>query len=269
MSRISIIFLVAVFLGSCTSTNPSQEKIATPDTTQLSIEVTDSVTNTADTSTFQWDTELCQNKGTYLTKQYSEAQLKDTYTLWSASSLLSTSATVFKPQDIGQLDQNTTKLEKEYADKRKQLEQLNPIQTPYWVKLKKARLQELDEDYQLRKLTLEANRNPSVLLNSKYAEGCRKYAEALASTDSTQILETWKAMAEEQKKNNGSPEQYMKIFYNKYNSSDKLDYAKVEIMTFGWWNCCNMQLNRVSQDMAMEVEFNKLFTNVQSQCDEP
>ena len=130
-------------------------------------------------------------------------------------------------------------------------------------------LAELEGSYQLRKITIEAYKDPQVLLNNQFTNYCKQYAEALSSNDSTKRLSTWKKLAEEQKEKNGNPEFFMKNFQEKFNSANKLVYAKIELMAFGWWNCANHQIPHIDRDGGMEEEFNKLFTNIKSACDEP
>jgi hypothetical protein len=61
----------------------------------------------------------------------------------------------------------------------------------------------------------------------------------------------------------------MEKYNEKYNSKDRLIYAKIELMTYGWWNCSNSQIKRINNDGTMEKEFNKLFIHIETECDEP
>jgi|GEM_PF-3574567 len=46
---------------------------------------------------------------------------------------------------------------------------------------------------------------------------------------------------------------------------DKMAYAKIEIMTYGWWNCAIDNMFRVEDNGKCGEEFQKLFTNLESQ----
>lgn len=48
-----------------------------------------------------------------------------------------------------------------------------------------------------------------------------------------------------------------------------MDAVKIELMTYGWWNCGNSKIKRVNDDGSMEKEFNKLFIHIKAECDEP
>lgn len=220
------------------------------------------------TAIFKWDTELCANTGTYDTEKYTEEELRNTYNLWFSNSggYLSTNTTPDSAAEIEQL--SLSDLTAEYNE-RKAFYDLKIISSPYWKKIKAEKLHELEDTYELKKIAIEAYSNPSVLLKNRFSKNCTEYTKALTSNDSILLLKTWSNLAEKQRKNNGSPEDFMKRHLSKYNSKDRVLYAKIELMTYGWWNCANAESFKIDNDGSMEKEFAKLFTNITSQCDEP
>ncbi len=224
--------------------------------------------NSNTTAVFKWTTELCENEGTYNAKMYSEVELKNTYDLWFTFSgiALETDSNAFRIEDIEKLSIN--ELTSEYIDK-KALYNRKIVSTPFWNKIKAERLQELEDEYELKKITIEAYSNPEVLLNNKYSKYCSEYAQVLSSNDTIELLKSWRNLIEKQVSKNGSPEKFMERYNEKYNSKDRLIYAKIELMNFGWWNCGNHEIKRVNQDGTTEEEFNKLFLHVKTECDEP
>lgn len=61
-----------------------------------------------------------------------------------------------------------------------------------------------------------------------------------------------------------------RIFEEQYASPDRMKFALVEVMTFGWWNCANKAIKYVDYDGSQEREFRKLFIRVKTiSCDEP
>jgi hypothetical protein len=55
-------------------------------------------------------------------------------------------------------------------------------------------------------------------------------------------------------------------------SPDRLKFARVEVMSFGWWNCANefIKYDQGDNGPAREREFRKLFMRVRNLgCDEP
>jgi len=220
------------------------------------------------TSTFEWSTELCENTGIYDSKKYTANQLQNTYDLWFRYSgiNLNTQTNPYKIEDIDKL--SIPKLMLEYTTK-KALYNKEIVANSFWNSVKTEKLQELEEEYELRKITIEAYNNPTVLLHTKYSETCSVYVEALTSNDTTALLKSWQNLIEEQKRNNGAPEKLMNQYNEKYNSPDRLLYARMDLMTYGWWNCANAQTKKLSDDGTMEKEFNKLFIRFKTDCIEP
>jgi hypothetical protein len=71
-------------------------------------------------------------------------------------------------------------------------------------------------------------------------------------------------------KNSGSPEIAKKEFEEQFNSPEKFQYAQVEVMGFGWWNCANALIDRADKSAENEREFKKLFKRTRTvECDEP
>ena len=58
-------------------------------------------------------------------------------------------------------------------------------------------------------------------------------------------LRDWRSVIEERKVLNGALESYLQRFTQDYNSADRLRYTKIELLTYGWWNCLNSAILRV------------------------
>lgn len=219
------------------------------------------------TAVFIWATELCENTGTYDPKKYSKEQLKNTYDLWFTFSgiALETNSNAHFIEEINQL--SVSKLTSEYLTKKTDYNR-EIIPSSFWNKIKTERLQELEDEYELKKISIEAYTKPSILLNNRFSKFCNEYAQVLSSNDTIKLLKAWKNLVENQKSKNGAPEKFMEKYNEKYNSKDRLIYAKIELMTFGWWNCGNSTIRRLNDDGSMEKEFNKIFINIKTECDE-
>ena len=60
------------------------------------------------------------------------------------------------------------------------------------------------------------------------------------------------------------------VYEQQLASPDKLNFALVEVMTFGWSNCANALIPSVEYDGTQDKEFKKLFKSVKKvSCDEP
>lgn len=220
-------------------------------------------------ASFTWTDAVCEYTGNYNPQTYSPDLIKNTYKLWSSYSgnTLENGLSVYKPSDIAKLDLKA--LTDEYTEKKVQLEKLKIINAPFWNTLKKQSLQQLEDEYELNKLEIQAFNDPAVLLNNRFTKSCERFVTALNSTDTSVLLTTWKNFCEELKTKNGSPETFMAKFYEKYNSPQKLVYAKIDLLTFGWGNYANGSTFHVTNDGKAQEAFEKLFSNVKHECEEP
>lgn len=218
---------------------------------------------------YKWETPSCSISGTYDSSKYTEEELKATLDLcyrFDGSVLLMTDVHPFDITDIAKL--NATALDEEYKQQQKVFNR-PVVKTEFMEKLRKDKIKELDEEYELKKITIEAYNNPKILLKSKYASKCNEYAAALTAEDTTKLFDAWTKIVDEQAKTNGSPESLKAEHKTQKESADKLAYAKKYVMTYGWWNCANENIFRVEADGKSAEAFEKLFTNVKRECDEP
>jgi hypothetical protein len=100
-----------------------------------------------------------------------------------------------------------------------------------------------------------------------FADACvQRFAPPLTA-GGDDLLRTWRAVNEESRRKNASPENMRKQFEEQMASADKFRYAQVEVMTFGWWNCVNARIERGDR-VAASKNFWKLFRRVKKiACD--
>ncbi len=222
---------------------------------------------------FNFQTELCENKGYFDTRKYSEEQIEDTYILWHkmSGSLLST-LSVFNLNHLqkarNEKDILLAKLDQDFSEKKKTLENLKPVRDPYWENVKIQKLKELAYEYDFRKTEILAFSNPAALMNRKLPGECEIFAKALNSNE-TQMIEAWRKLREEMSRKNTDPQRIMGEFEERLHSSERDDFATIDLITFGWGNCMNDHIKRVEYDENMYKKFNALFTKIDSECDEP
>ncbi len=222
---------------------------------------------------FVFTTELCENEGRYNPDRYSKKELEDTYRLWfkMGGALLSTPS-VFNLNDLQKVrtekDQILAKLDKDFAQQRKVLENLTVVRDPYWENIKTRKLQELTDEYEFRKTEIQAFSNPSLLLHHTLSKGCENFARALYS-GGPQMIEEWRKLREAMGKRNSDQQRIINEFQERLNSPDQKDYAIVDLITFGWGNCANDGLKKTEHDERMYKKFNSLFIKIDSECDEP
>lgn len=127
----------------------------------------------------------------------------------------------------------------------------------------------MDEEFELKKITIQSYSDNSILLNNKYSKSCPQVVQALTTKDTAELKRYWKAFVKEQGLHNASPERVLQRLNNKDHIEERLLWAKVDLTTYGWFICANGQTNQVNRDYNFENEFSKLFMSVKFVCDEP
>lgn len=269
--RIAFTTILLLSFLSCKKDNQPTSDTSSTDTTQVSTAKADTVTAILPKQEiFNFGTELCDNKGYFDSNKYSREELEDTYKLWFelSGSLLDTPF-VHNLKDLNEIrsnkDQILAKLDKDFAEKKAQIMNLKVVNIPYWQDIKRKSLEALVQSYEMEKTQIMAYSDPSILLKNNT---CSNFSKALNSTDE-QMFAEWKKLRESMSKNNSDPQRIINQFNEQFNSADKRDYAIIDLITFGWGNCANDKVQRVSRDEKMNNEFNALFIKIDSECDEP
>lgn len=257
--------LLLLQLGACTPDKPVEHQPPVTTAPPAARPAAPPPAAPADTlATYAWDTPVCHFTGRYNPRRYTRQQLDDTRELLFGSALLSTRATPFEPADIATLSVDT--LTAEYTRKIKAYHALHVVPQPVWRTMQQAKIRQLDDQYRAMKLTIEGFADPAVLLASADYGDCKKYAQALASRNDSLILKDWRRFMEEEGKRNGSLNAYRARFNKAYQSEDRLLHAKIDLLSFGWWNCVNNSIHYVDVTAKTEQQFQDLFTHVKSEC---
>lgn len=224
----------------------------------------------AQTSTFVWQTELCEMTGRYDPQKYTEEQLKNTASLFAMDEVsLSANATVWNFSEIEKLD--IAKLDADYKQIRERVATMPIVESPYWENARKAKLRELDQVYALSRVTMQAYTKPEALRGYDRSPNCKsEFAEPIISGGDS-LIAAWRKVNESSRSRNAYPERLKERFETQLASPEKLQFALVETMAFGWWNCANqdVEYDSDSQNGTYQEAFAKLFSNVSSVCDEP
>ena len=226
----------------------------------------------AQNRTFKWNDELCEFQGTYDSKKYDEVVLRNTLKLLSHDGfrLSSTGAYVWNFDEIARLDPR--KVETEYKEIVDALERLKYVSTPYTDEIKRQKLVEARQLYQLVRTTMAAYTKPEVIRNYKGAEACKlKFGEPIIA-GGDDLIAAWRKVNLDSRSKNSDPARLQRRFDEQNASPDRLKFALVETMSFGWWNCANAEIKRsdVSMSDRPTREFKKLFIRVKTiSCDEP
>ncbi len=226
-------------------------------------------TTFSQTKKYKWAYDSCEYESVYDTSKYTLAQLRDTHKLMNERGLLlNFDAT---PQDLVAVrNLDIARLENEYSAKKTELENLKLVKSVYFENLRRRVLKQLDQTYELSKVTVTAYKNPKVLKQFNFAQSCaEKFADPLISGGDL-LLKTWLEINTKSRENNGDPGYVKRLYEERYNSSDRFSYAQNEVMTFGWWNCANAFIEYVDDSGKSEKEFKKVFKRTKKiGCDEP
>lgn len=227
----------------------------------------------AQKAVYKWEDELCLYEGTYDAKKVTKAQLKACYRLALQNDLdINTSPMVFKPEDI-QSRLQPEKLEEEYATKNEQLKKLELPQTPFWKGFKAAKLKEQQQRYEFNRSAFKAYKEVNALkeYQSKNADAQRYTTILLAGGDT--LLKEWKELRKKMAERNGDPERIIREYEARLASPERLNYAFVDVMTFGWFNSANEGIELAADIYPSEMvnkEWKKLFIKTKTiHCDEP
>jgi len=222
--------------------------------------------------TFKWSDELCEYSGTYNSKKYSEVKLRNTQRLLFGQDLKldSVGATVWKYEDIAKLD--PASLEIKYNDLIDELEHFEYVSTPFTDAVLAARLKETRQLYQLIRTTMAAYNDPAVIRKYQGAEACKlNYGEPIIAGGET-LVAAWKRVNLESQSKNGDPGRLQQRWDEENASPDRMKFALVETMSFGWWNCANQEIKYADESFGSRAdkEFKKLFIRTRTiRCDEP
>ncbi|MFC3159581.1 hypothetical protein SAMN05443633_11388 [Chryseobacterium arachidis] len=222
---------------------------------------------------FNFVTELCENKGHFDSGKYTREELEGTYKLWfQMGGIALSTPSVYNFNGLQKVRNEKeailAKLDQDFASQKRVLENLKLVKDPYWEDIRKQHLQELAEEYEFRKTEIKAFSDPSVLVNHKLSKGCENFVKALNSNE-VQMTEEWRKLREEMSKRNSDPQRILNEFEEHLYSSDKKDFATIDLITFGWGNCANDHIKRVEHDEKMNKKFESLFIKIDSECDEP
>jgi hypothetical protein len=218
---------------------------------------------------FKWESELCEHENTFNTRLYNLEELKGTLNLLNmvGSLMLEINGTAFNPDQIEDLD-TLEELDLEYQKKKKALQNLKIVNEPFWKEVKKKMLQEMKDEYDLVRIGIQAYTDPNALKGNRFSNVCPDIVAALTGKDTLLFISTWKALVVEQCKSNGSPEYLMKKFDEENSDPNRMMYARVRLITFGWHNRVNGTIPNLVHDEKLNDKFDQLFMKTHAECDE-
>jgi hypothetical protein len=209
----------------------------------------------------------CDFEGIFDSTKITRIELDNCLTLlWPGSSRLVDDAVILDLKDTIKL--NVDSLDKDFNTEYSHLKNLDIAKSAFWQTYRQKELIALKDLYKLVRITSQAYQNPCILNQYKAKDSSiAKYQAALCKGGATSLT-VWKEMEEEHCKKNGDPNRCFQEFLEMYNSPDRLLYAKLEVISFGWWNSCLNYLH--SPDNPTSDDYFKLFKKVETigNCDD-
>ncbi|TGE28572.1 hypothetical protein [Hymenobacter metallicola] len=214
---------------------------------------------------YVWESDVCRYTGRYRPGSFSQAQLAGTWhVLYNDVWLNYYNPLPHQPATLAKMSLDS--LDDHYHRAHRYLENLAVVPRPVWQQLKQARLRELEQEYQITRLAMQAFTQPEVLLTG--SPDCLPLVQGLATHNDSLTRRDWHRFIENHKTQNASPEQYMARYLDRAADANWLTYAKIDLLTYGWFNCANQKTARPEPTETLYRQFDQLFVQVESACDD-
>ena len=224
-------------------------------------------TSYAQREKFEFAEGLCFYTGVYSADKYTALELQNTYeylcfAMWN----ITTPSTAWNFAEMEKLD--AVALEAECSAVLTKYEQLDIVNSDVWEQARANRIRAISESCALQKLTIIAYQYPDTLNSFGKSDSLTAYYRAALIAGGDDLLAAWQTLNEMQKARNGNPQRLQNIFDQRNNSPLKLEYARLEVMMFGWWNHAN---HLIFHDEHSDYwpSFEKLFIKLDRECEEP
>ena len=225
---------------------------------------TDSVV--VQTSIFIWADDICEYESVFDSTKTTRIELQNAHLLmmdWGDFNIRNT-PTIWN----NSVDRREA-LKNEYVDKKTNLLDLDLPKNQIWETLRQEKLQEIEQFYKFSDVFYDVFLfdNMEAFGELEENESCLYYSTAL-TLGGDSLLSAWRHLTEIQASRNARPENIWSTYQRQMNSENKFQYAKEQLLVFGWWNCAVEHMDGFNQRKARE-EFEKLFTMTKiKECEE-
>ncbi len=224
----------------------------------------------AQTATFNWSDETCEYESLFDSTKTTRQQIKSAYSLvyWDEFRIQNTPS-VHGSEGLQRLNMDT--LKNEYIEKKHKLLNLQIPDNKVWEGFRNEHLNEIEQLYKLSLITYNAflTDEIEVLKQFKPNDPCLTYYSNALINGGDSLLSAWEHLTKIQSEKNGNPENIWSKYHEQRNSENKFLYGKIELLTFGWWNCAIDYVEYFDNQKAIK-EFEKLFISTREiYCDIP
>lgn len=160
-------------------------------------------------------------------------------------------------------------LEERYLKDKSTVQSLELPKASVWEAFRSLKLEELDQSYRMERFASKALIDPAALDSFGVRDSCLDVHAKAMIHGGKAVLDDWRNLTKLKASQNGSPERVWAEFDKQWKSSHRMEYARSEIMTYGWRNCANDHVPRLEtidvRGKSFEA-FKKLFIETTSSC---
>ncbi|MGO2339751.1 MAG: hypothetical protein ACTH5M_04025 [Psychrobacter sp.] len=238
------------------------------------------VTNIAQAEVYKWQDELCDIQGEFDNKKYSAKQIENSHFMLNnltSKQLHSFSSPVY-PSDLNRVSKSDLdNLNQEYQARKRKVEQLEVV--PQAQTYKRELLKSIEGEYVRDKLSILAYLDPIQAMRMSPLM-CKQYLAPFFK-DETAVQNKWQELVEEQIQeqtlfSNDGGKYSRNLTTERYQSqkaSDPENYAKINLLTYGFSNCVNDQIYHTDSEKVF-ANYNRLNKTIFGKslkmvCEEP
>lgn len=222
------------------------------------------IANSTQAEVYDWQDDLCEVQGEFDNEKYNIQQIQNSHIVL-AGLTRSNLDSFFPPMTINALDKLSMRdletLTEEYKYNKSQVEQLDvlPQAQPYKQQL----LKSIAGEYKQNKLTILAYLDPVQAMRQS-PPMCKQYLAPFFKNQ-TAVQTKWREFVEEQIQeqtllSDDGGEYYHNLATERYQrekADDPANYAKINLLTFGFGNCVNDQVYHADSQIVFD-NYNQL-----------
>lgn len=185
---------------------------------------------------YRYEEGTCSCQATFDSTKYSREQLDNCDFLWNRIGLKA-SGEANSIEDMYTM--NLQSIQSECDGLINKLEYMDIPDHPFWQRCRQEYLKSYSDVCELMLITAQGYTNPEILREYETADSKAViYREALIA-GGDELLAAWKLVHGYSLQINGEPETLQQRFEQEYYSKDALELARLDVMSFGWWNSLN------------------------------
>lgn len=207
---------------------------------------------------------MCDFEGQFDKRKVTREQLQNTVDyLWKAT-IISTDAVGWNFEEVKTL--SVIDLREECATKLHDLKTLKFVDDPFWNRLNEELQTYYESSCLVMEYTILAYANPDTLMHYPLEDSISIYYRDVLIKGGETLIDAWKKYNNERSVKFGFSQDSQDKFEEQLNSPQREEYARIELMMYGWWNSVNHTLPHIEL-YDYSDEFGRLLMKVKENCD--